>query len=273
MSKSTGNRQVVVPTLATYWDRSQWPLQALWFLLPMLLVYELGAWVYAPSDVDRLPLILAERFVGKFFEIFGVTGYYLPGFVVVILLVSWHLVRRDPWRPEPRLYLVMLVEAMLWSIPLFVMSLMMFRPDAIQEAINLKLQYAGDLPMLAGLEDDRWTVNAIFSIGAGIYEELVFRLIAIALLHAVFVDLLRLPDQWGALAAVFVSAVAFALYHFASLNITEWTGRQWRHFVFYLLAGFYFAAVYLWRGFGIVVGTHAIYDLLVVTLQAMQPDG
>jgi len=48
------------------------------------------------------------------------------------------------------------------------------------------------------------------------------------------------------------------MYHFESVSTIE-LGR----FLFYTLAGMYFAAVYVLRGFGIVAIAHTMYDVLV----------
>ena len=112
-----------------------------------------------------------------------------------------------------------------------------------------------------------WQAGAVFSIGAGIYEELVFRLLGIVAVHALLADVFRVKHKPAAAVAVAVSAVAFALYHpFDTYNPLQWTSRDIGHFAFYTLAGLYFAAIYVYRGFGIVAATHAIYDVLVIAL-------
>jgi len=50
----------------------------------------------------------------------------------------------------------------------------------------------------------------VLAIGAGIYEELVFRLIAFAVLSLLLHDLLGLPRRRTALAVVLISALAFS---------------------------------------------------------------
>ena len=45
-----------------------------------------------------------------------------------------------------------------------------------------------------------------------------------------------------------------------------------RKTIFYVLAGVYLACIYVYRGFGIVAGAHAMYDVLVVTLAEMRGD-
>ncbi|MEM8738167.1 MAG: CPBP family intramembrane glutamic endopeptidase [Planctomycetota bacterium] len=257
--------------VTSYWDRTQWPLQSLYFLLPLLLGYEIGAVAFAPEGDERLPQIYAERMLGQFFEWMGATGYYLPGVATVVVLVCLHVARRDPWRPEPRLYVVMLLESALLAAPLFVFSIMVTRP-AVEMAAGLEPGAAAGLMLAStgqastGLEGvASWREGVVFAVGAGIYEELVFRLIVIALAHLILSDLLALPRTWSAGGAIAISAVTFALYHpFDSHLPWVWDSTDWGRFAFYTLAGVYFAAIYVYRGFGIVAGAHALYDVMVI---------
>ncbi len=251
-------------TVSSYWDRTLWPLQSLYFLLPLLIGYELGTLWLAPAGGERLPPIYAESMLGRFFDWFGATGYHLPAAAAVGVLGCLHLVRQDPWRPEPPLYGAMALESLVLAAPLFVFSLMISRstPAWAVEA------GPGVLPMLAsGLDAVRsWKEGVVFSVGAGIYEELVFRLMAIALLHMFFDDFLALPKAWAAGLAIAGSAVLFAAYHpFTTYRFWDWSNGDWGRFTFYTLAGLYFAAIYQWRGFGIVAATHALYDVMVIT--------
>ena len=245
--------------MTTYWDRTQWPLQGLYFLLPLLVVYEIGTLLYVPADSASLPKIRAWSLLEHFFELFGITGVYLPGLIVVVVLLCWHVVRRDPWRPESKLYIVMWLESLGYALPLLMFSAVLFREPVAGWTLAAPSGPLAQIP--------NWQSGVLLSIGAGIYEELLFRLIAIALLHTILVDLLALPERWGAALAVIGSAIAFALYHFPSPGAVQ-LGR----FAFYTAAGIYFAVIYVVRGFGIVVGTHALYDVLVVTLLFAQQE-
>lgn len=257
--------------VTSYWERTLWPLQSLYFLLPLLIGYEFGAVMFAPEGGERLPQIYAERMLGRFFEWTGVTGYYLPGIATVVVLLCWHFARRDPWRPEPRLYAAMLVESIVLAAPLFVFSIMITTAPA--SADMAAGQSASWFPLLAnsssattGLDGvASWRQGVVFSVGAGIYEELVFRLIVIAIAHMILSDLLALPKGWAAGGAIALSAVMFALYHpFQTYLPWGWSSADWGRFTFYVLAGLYFAAIYVYRGFGIVAATHALYDVMVI---------
>ena len=263
-SRSEKDRKPPLHRLPTYWERTQWPLQCLYFLLPLLIAYEIGSGLYAPGGAERLPAILAESLLGRFFEWLGVTGVYLPGALVVVTLLSWHLLRRDPWAPEPKLYAGMLLESVLLTTPLLVLNLVISR-----ELPAVALDAALPLTALAaGLDGFSWPAQMTLSIGAGIYEELLFRLIAIALLHFILVDVFALPSRWGAVLAVVIAALMFAVYHpFETYVPWRWSNADINRFVFYTLAGLYFAGVYVLRGFGIVVAVHGLYDAVVLSLR------
>ncbi len=241
----------------SYWHRSQQPLAALVFLLPLIGLYELGLWLFGTDEVRGISRdIHARSLLFQFFDWFGINGYYLPGLIVITVLLSWHWVRDDPWRVEPGLYGSMWVESLAWAVPLFVFALILFRSPQLSQAVG---SLGDDGPQ----QVSHLSLHAqlVFSVGAGIYEELLFRLIGIAVLHLLFVDVLSLKPTAGAVIAIGLSSVAFAVYHFSSHNPFE-LGKC----LFYAAAGVYFAAVYLLRGFGIAVGTHAIYDVMVVLL-------
>lgn len=247
-------------SLESYWERTRQPLQGLLFLLPLLLAYELGTLWYTSHSGVVLPELRAQKMLQLFFSFFGVGGYFLPGLIVVAVLLAWHVVRRDPWRFAPRLYAVMWVEALLLAMPPIVFAAVLFREPAVA----------------AGIEDVALPdtgAKLVMSIGAGIYEELVFRLIAIALLHTILVDFLALPDHVGVGLTVFLSALAFGLVHFLNLSPLAWETIHGAQLAFYTLMGIYLAGVYLVRGFGTVVGVHALYDVLAVCIVLLQRGG
>jgi membrane protease YdiL (CAAX protease family) len=101
------------------------------------------------------------------------------------------------------------------------------------------------------------------AIGAGIYEELIFRMALISLLHTLFVDAMRMGERWGIGIAIAVSAALFAAYH--PLGAAD-GGIDWSRATFFAGAGAYFGVLYILRGFGIAVGAHAAYDLLAVAV-------
>ena len=112
----------------------------------------------------------------------------------------------------------------------------------------------------------------ITAIGAGIYEELVFRLILICLLMLFFQDILHLSRGNSIVLSVLISAFLFSVHHHIHfINGRFGFGEPFAivPFTFRILAGAYFAGIFAVRGFGIVAGAHAFYDIIAVGLNAM----
>jgi hypothetical protein len=96
-------------------------------------------------------------------------------------------------------------------------------------------------------------------VGAGIYEEILFRLG----LFSVLCFLLRVvlvPKVLAILLAGVAAALIFAGAHHVGPNGEEMDAGK---FLFRTAAGLYFTALYVTRGFGVAVGAHAAYDILV----------
>jgi membrane protease YdiL (CAAX protease family) len=107
-----------------------------------------------------------------------------------------------------------------------------------------------------------WLTMLALSLGAGIYEELVFRVI---LVGGLFLALHRLT-AWERGRAYVVAAVVGALI-FSAVHYIGVLGDPFQlgSFTFRFLFGLALNAVFLIRGFGIAAWTHALYDVLVVT--------
>jgi membrane protease YdiL (CAAX protease family) len=101
----------------------------------------------------------------------------------------------------------------------------------------------------------------VLSIGAGLYEELVFRVLLVGGLFWIFRK--RVARAWLAYAlAAVIGAFLFSAVHYMGPLGDPFTLAS---FTFRLLFGLALNAVFLLRGFGVAAWTHALYDVLVVT--------
>lgn len=224
------------------------PLHVLVFLIPLMLLYEAGSVLYLAREARGADTIGAHGILRGFFQTFGAASLHLPPLALSVVLLAWHLLLKDPWRVRPRVLGLMAVESALWTIPLLVMGLLLTRPPAAAAVQD------GTLQALS------WQARLTISLGAGIYEELLFRLVMIGAIHFVLVDLLRAKHAVGAFAAALVSSLAFAFYH----DVSGPGGVNLRLVLFFSLAGLYFSTVFITRGFGVVVATHALYDIVAL---------
>lgn len=243
---------------AGYPQLSMRPLYILAFLLPILLLYEAGSIRFlADAAHGTIETIRAQSILLGFFQGAGAAGRFLPAAAIIVVLLLWHAMNRDPWRVNPLVLAAMVIESLLWTIALVVVLIVVqevFRRTGAEPLVQVG---SGD-PQALG----RPALITI-SLGAGLYEELLFRMLGIALLHVIFVDLARMSERWGTGLAIALSAAAFAVYH----DITSPMGDLLMAKAFSLLvAGVYFGLVYVNRGFGIVVAVHALYDIIVLVV-------
>ena len=91
------------------------------------------------------------------------------------------------------------------------------------------------------------------------YEEFLFRIL---LLPAAFLVLrmFESPAGWAAAMSAAMTSVVFALAHHIGPAADAFYLFT---FLFRAAVGMFFAAAFLLRGFGIAVGCHAAYDLLL----------
>lgn len=247
-----------------YFALSKRPLQILVFLLPLIIAYEISLLLLLQSEHGVLTNA-AHRTLLRFFAAFGVapsSGFYLGGIAVIVVLLLWHLLNRDPWRIDHRTLGLMAFESLLLAIPLLIVGQAIAKLTAYMLAVT---PAAVPGPAEVTLAELGFWSKAAISVGAGLYEELMFRMLLIAVIHTLLVDVGNASSRLGAAIAVVVSAAAFTWYH----PLTDAAGSpSVQKLLFYFIAGLYFGAVYVLRGFGIVVGTHAMYDIVTVSLMA-----
>lgn len=236
----------------SYWSESRSHRYSLLFALPLLLLYEVleaAAPVRAQGGVVRngADVLLT----GAFTAAFGPRGPLVFMGIVIggALALIWRDRRGGPLKRG--IFALMLAESCLLAALLGVVV-----GTATYFLVGPARALAGgvagvDAPVLGRLT---------LSLGAGLYEELLFRVVLVALLS----NLLRLTGVSRAtagVAAVAVGALIFSAFHYIGPF-----GEEYRldSFVFRALAGVAFSALYLTRGFGITAWTHALYDVAVL---------
>jgi membrane protease YdiL (CAAX protease family) len=257
-SRSAESAKPVKPISAKvpgYFESSSLPFTSLMFLAPLIVVYEVGTCWYASDPVSHVEQrIIAFNIMQNFFNWFGATGQYMPAAAVVGILLSFHILKNDPTCARWGVLFGMCVESIMYAIPLVTMG------------------YIFEHYLLSHIVADNWRRLLVLSIGAGIYEELVFRLILFHVLHTLFIDVLRIPKGRAVPLMVVISAILFSLYHyhipyFPWLSYTGSETFEWQSFTFRILAGIYFGLIFMWRGFGLTAGAHASYDISIVVLR------
>lgn len=236
-----------------YAARSADPLHILLFVLPLVAFYEATLFFSGISGVQDT--VAAHELINRFLHAFGDFALYLPGIALLGVLLVMKIVRGDAWRVRWATIPMMVFESLVWAIPLLVIAALLSGPAAVQVA-------DGGVGEPGGLESISLMGRIALSIGAGLYEELLFRLLMVSagafVLRAVF----RVGDTWAAGLAIVLAAMAFTFYHQVDGETAQVVARR----LVYFVAGCFLGLVFALRGFGIVVGAHVAYDLFVLVL-------
>jgi membrane protease YdiL (CAAX protease family) len=245
--------------LRAYWNKSRAPRYSLIFAIPLFLLYEALAASLAGTPGVQSVRNAADVLLKTPFVMFsGSRGSLI--FFATVIAVSIFLIGRDlhksKERPQPRVFGWMLGESAVLALLL----------GLVVGTLTQKL--LGGLSALSvqdgGAQLARMGVGTklMLSLGAGLYEELLFRVIIVGGL-AFGLRWLTLGLLPSGLIATVLGALIFSAFHYVGeygepLQVASFTYRT--------IAGLVFSALYLLRGFGITAWTHALYDVYVLIL-------
>lgn len=231
---------------------------SLLFAVPLLLLYEVGAARLAARNEDALRngadvLLRSLLAAGGVRGTLAFTGFLLGVAAIVILLEQ----RRRRVRVRLAPFAGMMLESMLYAVAL---------GAVVGGATQWLLQSVPLLSAAGGggsLISMTLSESVVLSLGAGIYEELVFRVLLVGGLFGIFVSS-GLPRGRAGTFSVILAALVFSAFHYVGPY-----GDAWRiaSFLFRFLAGLAFSLLFLLRGFGIVAWTHALYDVALFTIR------
>jgi len=286
MSDIGNTSQFLNLTRDSYLERTSRPIYAVIFLMPLIIFYEMGAIWLNPDTLSQSQVrVVAFLWLQNFLEYVGFNNksiWIASPLAVIVILLALQIVSRKQWHFWFGDIVPMIGECILLAIPLIVLSLLL---NCSAEQRDTK-QYVGTAsltncivcnttavhPQDGQSRTEKLLANIVTGIGAGIYEELVFRLILICLLMMLFQDILRLNRNTSVSASVLISAALFSAHHhviFLNGQFGQTSPFNGTEFVFRTIAGVYFAILFAVRGFGITAGVHAFYDTMAVLINAV----
>ncbi|MCP4376053.1 MAG: CPBP family intramembrane metalloprotease [bacterium] len=220
----------------SYSQETLQPLYCLVFVIPMLVFFHVGTYGHRVNSL-----------VLSFFD--GPTAY-LPPMAIISVLLGQHLFRKDRWEIRLRVLGGMFVESTIWLLPLLAIS-----------------HVAGIISLTATTQPAPETFfnSLMLAIGSGIYEEFIFRLLAIGIIMLILIDILSLPKVPVVLFAVVITAVIFALSHLKGPPYTLEMLSSY-DFIFRVCSGLTLGACFTLRGFGIAAGTHVMWNIYVFVM-------
>jgi hypothetical protein len=253
-AEATGHTSDIGPTSSdSYWQLSRTPLTSLFFTLPLVLAYEGGVLLLGRGS----PRNGADVWLRHLLDALGFGQYFLLPLLTVVGLLVWQFLAHDRWRVSLAALPGMAAECVLWAIVLvgvgrLQQSLWPFREQFLQwELLQLQADAASGWQMVLA--------RLVGFCGAGLYEEVLFRLLMLPIAVWTF-ERLGCSTLAAGLWALVLSSLLFSGAHYIgplgdSFSLYSFTFRT--------VAGIFFAILFLLRGFGIAAGTHFFYDLLV----------
>src|SRR4029077_11395876 len=224
-------------------------LTSLVLVFPLFLIYQVGVLFTLPvlNGADFLTVFLFHNLGLSMQAYLAYTAAVTIAFVIAVAVLR----RRQKF--DPRLIVPVFIESAIYALTMG--SLIVF---VMTRVLHVSPRLAG------GIADQGLATRFVMSLGAGVWEETIFRL---GLMTGVAVLLERVLGlgRWVAVTvALLVSSALFsAMHHIPPYGDPLHLGV----FLFRVLAGIFFGLIFWYRGFAVAVYTHALYDIYVLLVR------
>ncbi|HNS73036.1 MAG TPA: CPBP family intramembrane metalloprotease [bacterium] len=226
---------------AGYYQSSRTLAFGLISMLPLLLGYE-----YLTLAATREHILQvrngADVILRALLSAVGVHSPFYFGIGLVVAIGAAVLLRRKGTRLRVNYFFYAIVESAVYAL-----------------ILALALTTVTDYIMLSMGEERSFHASLMLALGAGVYEEIVFRLFLYGGMVLVLTNLTRLPMPFIYLGCAVLSSAVFSAAHYMGHEVFTWYTA-----VFRFLAGLLFCLIYHFRGLGIAGWSHALYDFFLI---------
>jgi membrane protease YdiL (CAAX protease family) len=223
--------------LKGYLKETRRPVYSAALILPFLCVYHLGTVVFHTTYING-----ADALIIRILSALSVHSMLGSLLVLLACFTIWQLRTRASWKIKSGKFLFTFLESICFA--LLLLCAFGWLNTHFSMAVGEKRGSIADL---------------VLYCGAGIYEELLFRGFLLGILLAGFRRLFA-SQTTAIITATLLGALLFSAFHYIGPAADAFTLSG---FIQRMLAGLYFSALFVWRGFGITAASHAIYDIFV----------
>ena len=228
----------------SYLLKSKTSFYSFLFTLPLFFIYEINILFLSWDDilVVRNGADFLMRNILESFDIYGLYGLGLVFFLGLLVTYIFFIKEDQKQEVNVNFLFIMLAESMLWSVVLYFLlfKFMVLLMNPVGKTILQQVTLA---------------------IGAGIYEEFLFRVLLIAGLSGILGFVFMWDKTFKNIIAVVLSGGIFSAFHFMG-EYGDFFSMEL--FLIRFFAGLILGVLYMYRGFGITAYTHSIYDLIVL---------
>lgn len=228
-------------TIERYLRQSREGLYGLVLVIPLFVIYEAsmylaeykfrnGADALVTNVLDLVPVLSTLAVKLSFFLLLALTLYVSSG-------------RR---RINSTFIPFLLLESMIYSLFLGTVASRLLRPFF-------------DFPFLS-VASELLPTSFITAVGAGLYEELLFRFILFGGLVWAGSKIMK-KKAFAVIFAAVISSLLFSGYHYLGPYGYQFEAYS---FTFRAVAGLILTLIYYFRGFAVAAYTHAFYDIWVL---------
>lgn len=222
-----------------YFEETRRPIYSLLLVLPFLLIYQAGLWLFDSPVVNG-----GDAIIRRLLMHIPVNTRFAGILVLAACFAAWQFRTKASLKIESDKVAWLFLESLLFAELLYHLMGWISR----NAALCVPSAPAHGLLELA------------LYCGAGVYEELVFRVLLLGLLMLICTKLFHMPEFHAALWSVVTGSVLFSLFHYVGEFGDPWNLGG---FVQRAFAGLYFAVLFVTRNFGVACAAHALYDVRV----------
>jgi hypothetical protein len=258
-----------------YFSETQQPIYSAALVLPFMLVYQTGLIVLKSRVINGGDAIITTL-SQSLFRTVGVEASFASIIVPIGAFLIWQFHKKGTWTIQPPVLVATFFESLIYAVVLYMLLgyFVHYLPGnnitapapapaaavSTQEP-SVSRDQATPVPAASrtkagsrrpGVED------FVLFCGAGVYEELVFRVFLLGLLLLIFTKFFHMEHAYAAAWAAVTGAVIFSAFHHIG-------GEPFAvgPFLQRIVAGIYFSAIYFTRSFGVAAASHAMYDIIV----------
>ena len=228
------------------------------FILPAFVLYELGIFLLSPpyqNGVGAIFKILVHTLGARF----DTRNLLILNAIIILVLVIVYLRKKKKGGVRSTYYFTMIIEATAYAVVLAMFAFLFANISTIAKRyIDMSLLIPTDTRLYVVL------ANVIYAFGAGLYEEIFFRLCLMNFLLFLFARrIAKNKVQYKPLFfALLISSILFAAAH----GIFDVAQFAWQPMLFRTVSGMFFGIIYILRGLSVAVYMHIMYDLIVFAL-------